>query len=255
MWLCLALEFLMKINTDKPIISIGQLSKRFGTMTAVDRVDLVVSAGEIHALLGPNGAGKSTTLNCVLGFLQPDAGHIEVAGFNTVTQKSDARAQLAYIPEQVALYPQLTGYENLNYLSKLSGHTRDSSALTQILERVQLQPAAIHRRVSTYSKGMRQKVGIAVALAKNAKALILDEPTSGLDPSASYEFSQLIKELAAQGAAILMATHDLFRAQEDAHRISIYNGGKIVRSIGSELMGHIDLEQVYLQQCRETEIC
>lgn len=238
-----------------PIISVIQLSKRFGTMTAVDRVDLVVNAGEIHALLGPNGAGKSTTLNCVLGFLQPDEGRIEVAGFNIVTQKAQARAQLAYIPEQVALYPQLSGYENLDYLSRLSGHTRSTSELTQILARVQLQPTAIHRRISTYSKGMRQKVGIAVALAKNAKVLILDEPTSGLDPSASYEFSQLIKDLAAQGTGILMATHDLFRAQEDAHCVSIYNSGIIVRSISSGSMADIDLEQTYLEQCREAELC
>jgi ABC-2 type transport system ATP-binding protein len=247
-------DFPMK-NTGEPIISVTQLSKRFGALVAIERVDLAVNAGEIHALLGPNGAGKSTTLNCVLGFLQPDEGCIEVAGFNVVTQKSEARAQLAYIPEQVALYPQLTGYENLNYLSTLSGHTRSVPELTQILERVQLQPTAIHRRVSTYSKGMRQKVGIAVALAKNAKALILDEPTSGLDPSASYEFSLLIKDLAAQGTAILMATHDLFRAQEDTHRVSIYNRGKIVRSISSELMGEIDLEQTYLQQCTDVELC
>jgi ABC-2 type transport system ATP-binding protein len=242
-------------NLDRPVISVTRVSKRFGAVTAVDQIDLTVNAGEIHALLGPNGAGKSTTLNCVLGFLHPDGGRIEVAGFDTVTHKPDARAQLAYIPEQVALYPQLTGYENLDYLSRLAGHVRSAGELTGILERVQLQPGAIHRRVNTYSKGMRQKVGIAVALAKNAKALILDEPTSGLDPSASYEFSQLIKELAAQGSAILMATHDLFRAQEDAHRISIYNSGKIVRSIGSELINEIDLEQTYLQQCREAEVC
>ncbi len=238
-----------------PVISVSRLSKRFGSLVAVNQIDLLVHSGEIHALLGPNGAGKSTTLNCILGFLQPDEGSIHVAGFDTVTQKTEARSRLAYIPEQVALYPQLTGYENLDYLSKLSGIVRSKAELTQILERVQLQQDAIHRRINTYSKGMRQKVGIAVALAKNASALILDEPTSGLDPSASYEFSQLIKNLAEQGSAILMATHDLFRAQEDAHKISIFNKGKIVQSITGELMGEMDLERVYLQQCMEADVC
>lgn len=240
--------------TNTPIV-VTHLIKRFGQMTAVSGIDLTVNAGEIHALLGPNGAGKSTTLNCILGFLEPDEGRVEVAGLNVSTHKTEARAQLAYIPEQVALYPQLTGYENLDYLASLSGFRRNADDLVEILEQVGLQPTAIHRRVNTYSKGMRQKIGIAVALAKSAKVLILDEPTSGLDPSASYEFSQLIKKLASQGTAILMATHDLFRAQEDAHRISIFNSGKIVRSISEDLMNEIDLERVYLQQCMEGAVC
>jgi ABC-2 type transport system ATP-binding protein len=242
-------------KSTSPVISVNQLTKRFDSFTAVDQVDLTVNAGEIHALLGPNGAGKSTTLNCILGFLSPDEGVIHIAGFDATRSKVRARAQLAYIPEQVALYPQLSGYENLNYLSKLSGLERSRQEILQILERVKLQPSAIHRRTHTYSKGMRQKVGIAIALAKNASALILDEPTSGLDPSASYEFSQLIKELAAQGSAILMATHDLFRAQEDAHRISIFNQGRIVHAMNSDKTAEIDLEQIYLQQCAEGQVC
>lgn len=237
------------------IIVISQLTKRFASQVAVNAVDLTVTEGEIHVLLGPNGAGKSTTLNCILGFLTPDAGSVQVAGIDVLTDAAKARARLAYIPEQVALYSQLTGYENLKFLSELSGLKRNDEELLNILARVNLQADAIHRRIHTYSKGMRQKVGVAVALAKNAQALILDEPTSGLDPAASYEFSQVIKSLADQGCAILMATHDLFRAQEDAHRISIYNNGSIVRAIEMADQSSLDLEQVYLEHCAQAAIC
>ncbi|TMN36900.1 ABC transporter ATP-binding protein [Pseudoalteromonas sp. S2755] len=233
-----------------PVIQINNLQKRFGEYQALQGLSLSVHQGEILALLGPNGAGKTTTINCLLGFLQPDAGEITIAGINPQHDVVTARQQLAYIPEQVALYPRLSGIENLAYFSKMASIDKTDEAFRTLLSEVKLPSHAVDKPVATYSKGMRQKVGIAIALAKQAKALILDEPTSGLDPSASHEFSQLIQSLAKQGVAILMATHDLYRAQEDAHRVAIINQGQLVDTLVYEQLQEVQLESVYLKHIK-----
>ncbi|MEQ2355408.1 ABC transporter ATP-binding protein [Pseudoalteromonas piscicida] len=233
-----------------PVIQINNLQKRFGEYQALQGLCLSVHQGEILALLGPNGAGKTTTINCLLGFLQPDAGEITIAGINPQHDVVTARQQLAYIPEQVALYPRLSGLENLAYFSKMASIEKTDEAFRTLLSEVKLPSHAVDKPVATYSKGMRQKVGIAIALAKQAKALILDEPTSGLDPSASHEFSQLIQSLAKQGVAILMATHDLYRAQEDAHRVAIINQGQLVDTLVYEQLQEVQLESVYLKHIK-----
>ncbi|AXQ97527.1 ABC transporter ATP-binding protein [Pseudoalteromonas piscicida] len=233
-----------------PVIQINNLQKRFGEYQALQGLSLSVHQGEILALLGPNGAGKTTTINCLLGFLQPDAGEITIAGINPQHDVVTARQQLAYIPEQVALYPRLSGLENLAYFSKMASIEKTDEAFRTLLSEVKLPSHAVDKSVATYSKGMRQKVGIAIALAKQAKALILDEPTSGLDPSASHEFSQLIQSLAKQGVAILMATHDLYRAQEDAHRVAIINQGQLVDTLVYEQLQEVQLESVYLKHIK-----
>ncbi|PHI38897.1 ABC transporter ATP-binding protein [Pseudoalteromonas sp. GCY] len=233
-----------------PVIQINNLQKRFGEYQALQRLNLSVHQGEILALLGPNGAGKTTTINCLLGFLQPDVGEITIAGINPQHDVVTARQQLAYIPEQVALYPRLSGLENLAYFSKMASIEKTGEAFRTLLSEVKLPSHAVDKPVATYSKGMRQKVGIAIALAKQAKALILDEPTSGLDPSASHEFSQLIQSLAKQGVAILMATHDLYRAQEDAHRVAIINQGQLVDTLVYEQLQEVQLESVYLKHIK-----
>ena len=243
-----------RVMTDKatkPIIQINGISKKFATYQAVDNLSLKVSAGEILALLGPNGAGKTTTINCLLGFLTPDSGNVSIAGCDPVTHVSQARSHLAYIPEQVALYPKLSGLENLTYMAKVGGLHKSEDNYRALLTQVNLPERAVDKPLASYSKGMRQKVGIAIALAKKAKALILDEPTSGLDPSASYEFSQLIQGLAADGVAILMATHDLYRAQEDAHSVAILNQGKLVNTLSGKDMRNVDLESLYLDYVRD----
>ncbi|QUI63961.1 ATP-binding cassette domain-containing protein [Pseudoalteromonas sp. A22] len=233
-----------------PVIQIDNLQKRFGEYQALQGLNLSVHQGEILALLGPNGAGKTTTINCLLGFLQPDAGEITIAGINPQHDVVTARQQLAYIPEQVALYPRLSGLENLAYFSKMASIEKTDEAFRTLLSEVKLPSHAVDKPVATYSKGMRQKVGIAIAIAKQAKALILDEPTSGLDPSASHEFSQLIQSLAKQGVAILMATHDLYRAQEDAHRVAIINQGQLVDTLVYEQLQEVQLESVYLKHIK-----
>lgn len=223
------------------------LTKKFDSHVAVNQLNLRIAPGEIFALLGPNGAGKTTTINCFLGFLQPDSGEARVNGANVAADPVTARRHLAYIPEQVALYPRFTGVENLDYFSALGGRRHTKAELLKLLQRAGLPPEPAQRRVSTYSKGMRQKVGIALALATEARALLLDEPTSGLDPAASHEFSQTIRRLAANGVAVLMATHDLFRAREDATRIGILRAGRLATEFTPADLEHVDLEQLYLK--------
>ncbi|MFM1767965.1 MAG: hypothetical protein RJA22_494 [Verrucomicrobiota bacterium] len=227
-----------------------QLTKKFSTHAALQQLNLKVGPGEIYALLGPNGAGKTTTINLFLGFLQPDAGEARVGDTIVADQPLAARRQIAYIPEQVMLYPRFSGLENLDYFSTLAGRRHPPDELLLLLKKAGLPAEAAGRRVATYSKGMRQKVGIALALATGARALLLDEPTSGLDPEASHEFSQLLRRLAGQGVAILMATHDLFRAREDAARVGILVHGRLIAEYGGADLRRIDLEEAYLKHLR-----
>ena len=223
------------------------LTKRFNGHVALDDLDLEIPAGEIFCLLGANGAGKTTTINLFLGFLEPDGGAALVDGLDVVKEPLEVKRRVAYIPEQVNLYRNLSGLENLEYFTELSGRrglaTQD---LVGILGEVGLDAEAANRRVGTYSKGMRQKVGIAIAVAKEARALLLDEPTSGLDPKASNEFSRLLKHLAARGVAVLMATHDLFRAKQDGARVGIMRNGKLIETLDTGDLEHADLEAIYL---------
>ena len=232
------------------MIRVERLVKRYGGRAAVDGVSLAVEPGEVYALLGPNGAGKSTTLACLLGFVVPDAGRALVGAVDVAADPAAARRRLAYVPEQVSLYDDFTGVENLAYLAELAGRRLAPGELRALLAEVGLPPEAHGRRVGGYSKGMRQKVGLAIALAKGAEALLLDEPTSGLDPSASHEFSQALARLRAGGVAVLMATHDLFRAREDAVRIGILAGGRLVAEFAAADVGHDAIERRYLAEVR-----
>ena len=231
------------------MLTTDALTKRFpgAPAPAVDNLTLTVAPGELFALLGPNGAGKTTTINCFLGFVAPDSGRALVGGLDVARDPLAARRALAYIPEQVNLYGHFSGVENLAYFSELAGHRYADAELRRLLAEAGLQSAAHDQRTSAYSKGMRQKVGIAIALAKKAEALLLDEPTSGLDPSASHEFSQLLRRLRGQGLAILMATHDLFRAKQDATRVGIMRHGKLAHILAAEELQHTDLEKLYLE--------
>jgi ABC-2 type transport system ATP-binding protein len=230
------------------------LSRRYGSQWALRALDLEVLPGEIQCLLGANGAGKTTTIHLFLGFIEPTAGAAWVNGKEVARSIQAARAELAYVAEQVNLYPMLTGLENLVYFTKLSGRdTRDESALRHHLERVGLDRGAANVRVERYSKGMRQKVGLAIALAKGARALLLDEPLSGLDPAAANEFCALTRALARDGAAVLMVTHDLFRAREIASRIGIMKAGSLVENVVAASVSHSQLERVYLDHMREAD--
>ncbi|MEM7357385.1 MAG: ABC transporter ATP-binding protein [Acidobacteriota bacterium] len=227
------------------------LSKDFNGHPALAELDLEVEAGEVFCLLGANGAGKTTTIHLFLGFLEPTSGRALVDGVEVAGDPLAARRRLAYIPEQVQLYPSLTGLENLAYLTALAGRELGESELRGFLDRAGLESEAASRRMSTYSKGMRQKVAIAVALAKGAEALLLDEPTSGLDPQAANELSSLLRELSSEGVAVLMATHDLFRAKEVGHRLGIMKRGRLLDVLQASTVDHGQLEQIYLEHMHD----
>lgn len=223
------------------------LSKTYGDYKALNNLNLKLNKGEIFALLGQNGAGKSTTINIFLGFVKPTEGVAKINGISVVDHPEETKEFIAYIPETVLLYPNLTGVENLKFFSSLAGFDYDNEALTNFLSKAGLQSDAHHNRLGGYSKGMRQKVGIAIAIAKKAKVLLLDEPTSGLDPKASNEFSEILKELASEGTTIFMATHDIFRAKEVADRIGIMKRGNLISEINADEISANELEKLYLQ--------
>jgi len=228
------------------------LSKSYGAQTALDGLNLEVKPGEIFCLLGANGAGKTTTINLFLNFIEPTSGLAKINGLDVASDALETKKYIAYIPEQVSLYKNLTGLENLDYFATLaSGAAVEKPRLVGYLREVDLPSGAEDRKVSTYSKGMRQKIVIAIAMAKQAKALLLDEPTSGLDPKASNEFSQLIRKLAGNGTAILMATHDLFRAKEDGSRVGIMRQGRLRQVLNTDEFGHADLERIYLEHMHD----
>ena len=228
------------------------LTRRFGNNTAVADFNLSVSPGEIVCLLGANGAGKTTVINLFLGFLEPSAGEALVNGHSAAADPVAARESVAYIPERVALYPELTGYENLEFFSRLAGKELAETELIVCLERTGFPGSAIHDLSSTYSKGMQQKIGIACAIAKGAMALLLDEPLSGLDPKAANEFCALLRELRNQGVAVLMATHDLFRARAVADRVGIMRDAHLVDVIDAADVTAEQFEALYLEHTRES---
>jgi ABC-2 type transport system ATP-binding protein len=229
------------------MIEANKLSKIYNGHTALSDLSFKVNKGDVFCLLGANGAGKTTTINLFLNFVTPDSGNATIDGIDVTLEPLRTKQVLAYIPENLMLYPNLTGLENLEYFSGLSGKKHSFDQLNQFLSEAGLDQPARARRVSTYSKGMRQKVGIAIALAKDAKVLLLDEPTSGLDPKASNEFSELLKVLSKKGVATLMATHDLFRAKESGTHIGIMKQGLMVETLTTDQVNHADLEKLYLK--------
>jgi ABC-2 type transport system ATP-binding protein len=229
------------------MLETSNLSKSFGGTVALDGLDLRVGPGEVFCLLGANGAGKTTTIHLFLGFLEPTAGSARIKGVDVRDEPIATKRWIAYVPEQVQLYRNLTGLENLAYFTALAADAEpDREALLEAMAAVDLDRAAADRRVATYSKGMRQKVGVAIALARKAEALLLDEPTSGLDPAAANEFSTLVRRLATDGVAVLMATHDLFRAKEVGHRVGIMKRGRLVETLDTASIDHAGLERIYL---------
>ena len=229
------------------MITTNNLTKIYGEKKALDKLNLNVSQGEIYCLLGANGAGKTTTINLLLGFIQPTTGICLIDNTNVHQKSQETKQKLAYIPENLMLYSSLTAIENLDYFSGISQKEFSISDLKTFLLDAGLQEEVFNKRISTFSKGMRQKVGIAIALAKDAKVLLLDEPTSGLDPKASNEFGLLLQKLSKKGVATLMATHDLFRAKEVATNIGIMKGGKLKEQFRGDKISLSKLEKVYLK--------
>jgi ABC-2 type transport system ATP-binding protein len=233
------------------VLEARQLTKRYGNHLALDRLDLQVRAGEAFCLLGPNGAGKTTTVQLFLHFVAPSSGQALVCGIDSARDPPAARRLLAYIPENVMLYGRMTALENLGYFSALAtGEKLGIESAMALLRQVGLPAEAATRPVAGFSKGMRQKVGIAIALARRARALLLDEPTSGLDPLAASEFAQAVHRLREQGMAMLMVTHDLLLAQQCGTRVGIMQRGRLVERLDTAAADTAALERAYLAASR-----
>ena len=233
------------------MISVKNITKTFKSFEALKNLTLEVAQGEIYGLLGSNGAGKSTTINILLGFLNPSSGEAFVNGINANSETDKARKNIGYIPENVNLYPYLTGIENLDYFCRLAGKNYNQEKLREILLDCGLDLIDLDKKVNTYSKGMRQKVGIAIALAKEANIYLLDEPASGLDPLASTELSSILKNLSNSGAAILMASHDIFRIRETCNRIGILKNGELVKEMDTTSVTTKELENIYIEYMKD----
>mgnify|MGYP001125483659 CR=1 FL=1 len=204
------------------------LAKRYGRAVAVEGIDLSVNRGEVIGLLGPNGAGKTTTLLMLLGLTEASEGSVRILGKDPLRQPLEVKREVGYLPDSVGFYENMTGRENLGYTARLAGMSRElaQERIAAAFEKVRLTEAA-DRLVSTYSRGMRQRLGIAEFLTRKCQVAILDEPTSGLDPQSTQELLDLILDLSRGGMTILLSSHMLDVVQSICHRVALFHRGRI----------------------------
>jgi ABC-2 type transport system ATP-binding protein len=204
------------------------LARRYGSAIAVAGIDLSVSTGEVIGLLGPNGAGKTTTILMLLGLTEPSEGSVRILGKDPLRQPLEVKREVGYLPDSVGFYDTMTGRENLAYTARLAGMSHDlaKERIATAFDKVRLVEAA-DRPVATYSRGMRQRLGIAELLMRDCKVAILDEPTSGLDPQSTQDLLDLIQQLSRDGMTILLSSHMLDVVQSICHRIALFNRGRI----------------------------
>ena len=226
-------------------IEVRDLAVAYQATPILQGLHLRVRRGEIYALLGGNGAGKSTTINALLGFVRPSAGHVRVCGADVAADPLGARQHLAYVPENVALYAHLDARENIEYFLRLAGKPVLRAEIDAALDAVGLEPGARANHLATYSKGMRQKVAIALAVARAVPVLLLDEPASGLDPHATNEFNALLRQLRERQVAIFMVTHDLLGAAQVADRIGFLDRGHIAIEFAASGSARFDVNELY----------
>jgi ABC-2 type transport system ATP-binding protein len=230
------------------MLEILEMSKHYGDVHAVNNLSLTIQPGEIFTMLGANGAGKTTTLMVSLGFTEPTAGTVKICGIDVTKDPLEAKKHVAYVSENVMLYGNFTARQNLEFFTKLGGRKDVTAAeYENVMDRVGLQRDAFDRRLKGFSKGMRQKLGIAIAIMKNAEVILLDEPTSGLDPKSGAEFLQLLQELREEKKAIWMTTHDIFRAKQIADRVGIMVAGDLVKQFSRDELEQADLESIYVE--------
>jgi ABC-2 type transport system ATP-binding protein len=205
------------------------LVKKYGEATAVDGIDLAIKQGEIFGLLGPNGAGKTTVILMLLGLTDRTGGTVDIAGHDPARQPLDVKRRVGYMPDSVGFYDNLSARSNLAYIAELAGipGAEAKSRIADALKRMRLADVA-DKRVSTFSRGMRQRLGLAEIWMKHTKVAILDEPTSGLDPQSTAELLEMIRELKAEGMTILLSSHLLDRVQVICDRVALFNKGKVV---------------------------
>ena len=217
-------------------------------LLALDKLDLRVDPGEVFCMFGANGAGKTTAVNLFLDFIEPTSGIALIEGIDVNRQPLEAKKHVSFVSENVMLYGNLTAYQNLDYFARLSGKRNLSRAqYMTVLSRAGLEETFHAQRIRFYSKGMRQKLAIAVAMVKEAPNVILDEPTSGLDPKAASEFLELLRTLRDAGKSILMSTHDIFRANEVADRVGFLKEGRLIMTRARSEMEGENLVELYLR--------
>ncbi len=211
-------------------------------------VSFRVKPGEVLAIMGQSGAGKTTTINLFLNFIEPTAGKALINGIDVTKDPLEAKKYIAYLSENVMVYGNLTARQNLDFFAKLGGkkHLKKDDYY-MVMREVGLPEKAFEQRVKEFSKGMRQKLGLAICMIKDAPALLLDEPTAGLDPASAAELMHLLKELKNQGKAILMSTHDILRTKEIADRVGILKKGRLVAELTREELPYANLEHIYLE--------
>lgn len=229
------------------------LTKRYeDDVLALDHLSLKVNEGEIFCLLGANGAGKTTTINLFLNFIEPTEGTALINGIDVNKDPLEAKGYVSFVSENVMLYGNFTARQNLDYFARLGGKTKlTKDDYYMYMKKVGLQEEAFEMRLKNFSKGMRQKLGITIAIIKDAPNILLDEPTSGLDPKAAAEFIKILAVLRDEGKSILMCTHDIFRAKEIADRVGIMKEGRLVMERNSEEFKEEDLEKIYLEYMQE----
>ena len=224
----------MTANLQAPI-DIRGLTKNFGSVRALDGLDLTVHEGEVHGFLGPNGAGKSTTIRILLGVVKADGGNVRLLGGDPWTNAVDLHRQIAYVPGDVTLWPSLTGGETIDLLARMRGGI-DQGLRAELIERFEFDP---HKKVRTYSKGNRQKVSLISAFSSRARLLLLDEPSSGLDPLMENVFQQCVAEARGRGVTVLLSSHILAETEALCERVTIIQSGRTVESGSLESMRHL----------------
>jgi ABC-2 type transport system ATP-binding protein len=225
------------------IIAASGLKKLYGRVAAVDGIDLAIKRGEIFGLLGPNGAGKTTTILMLLGLTEASGGSVTVAGFNPMREPLEVKRHVGYLPDSVGFYDNLSARENLRYTARLAGIGRGEieDRISDGLKRVRLTEVG-DKRVTTFSHGMKRRLGLAEVIMKRAEVAILDEPTSGLDPQATFEFLDMIRGLKADRVAVLLSSHLLDQVQAVCDRVALFNHGKIaiegtVEALSQQVLG------------------
>ena len=248
----------------EPVVQTIELTKRYGAQVAVDRLTLEVSEGEVFGFLGPNGAGKTTTILMLLGLSEPSSGTARVCGLDPTRAPVPVKRLVGYLPENVGFYEDMTGYDNLQYVTRLNG-VRDRDARPRIegaLETVGLAGER-RKRVAAYSKGMRQRLGIAEVLVRQPRVVFLDEPTVGLDPDATQRMLELIRSLSRdQGMTVFLSSHLLDQVQRVSDRVGIMLAGRLVaagpidelarRSLGVD-QARYTLEEIFMRYFRQEQ--
>ena len=234
------------------MLSAMDLTKRYeDDVLALDHLNLQVGSGEIFCLLGANGAGKTTTINLMLNFIDPTEGTAAINEIDVVREPLDAKRYVSYLSENVMLYGNFTARQNLDFFTKLGGKRNvEREEYYMVMRRVGLPERAFETRLKNFSKGMRQRLGIAIVIMKDAPVVLLDEPTSGLDPKGAADFLGILGELRDEGKAIFMSTHDIFRAKDIADRVGIMKEGHLAMVRTREDFQHEDLETIYLDYMR-----